>query len=136
MYVNKRISLAESIIEENVKNCYLNEFVDESNYRKISKDDKVLAVAEYALNEYVNTTKIIDAVFNNKDKSDTVFTKVENDLKNNAYFKDIERSAGDITKTKHHKDIKALLVHIQTSKHDKLSGEYTVVLQVAIICLS
>lgn len=97
------------VLEENIKAQYLNEFTTESEYRKLTKNEKVINLSEYAATEYLNTTKVIDAIFNNKKKSDTVFNDLEMKLSGTEFFKDVDRSTGDITRTKNHNNLKNLL---------------------------
>ena len=112
---------ALSVLTENLCNNYTNEYLLKEDFRKLQGEDYKLAMMEYALSEYVNTSKIIDVLFDGKDGKDSVFADVEVSLKGNAYFNDIGRSAGDITRTKHHKDVISLL---QYSEHANQSSSY------------
>jgi hypothetical protein len=116
-------SLGQAILEANLKNQYMNEYVTEKDYRKLSESERLDNFTEYALNEFVNTTAIIDAVFNGKGSAEEQFGKTENGLKTNKYFKDIDSSLGDITRTKDNTNLKALLNYAVAANYQlKLSG--------------
>ena len=94
------------VLSENVKEYFLNEHTSENEFRNMNQTEKMQNLAEYALTEYVNTAKIIDAVF--KGNNQIALAGIGKDVSNSAFFKDIERSNGDITKTKHNNDLKDL----------------------------
>lgn len=96
-------------LEENVKMQFLNEYTTEKEYRALTKNEKVLNLAEYAATEYLNTSRIIKTIFNNKKKSDNIFNGLEMKISNTPFFKDIESSRGNIVETANHTKLKTLL---------------------------
>ncbi|BDH16467.1 MAG: hypothetical protein [Bacteriophage sp.] len=95
------------VLSENVKEYFLNEHTSENEFKSMNQTERMQNLAEYALTEYANTAKIIDAVF--KGNNEITLAGIGKDVSNSAFFKDIERSNGDITKTKHNNDLKDLL---------------------------
>ena len=126
MPILKEIPKGQKILEENLRNQYMNEYTNSDDYRNLTKNEKVDLFAEYALNEFVNTAGIVDALFHNKGNVDEQFGKIEGSLKNNKYFRDIDNSLGDITRTKNNQNLKNILEYaLHANYHNSYSSDGT-----------
>lgn len=127
-----------NVLKENLQEYFLNEFTTVRDFRRLNEEDQMQNFAQYALAEYVNTSNIVDALFNGKE--DEVFGKLGNTVKNTSYMKDITTSNGDITKTMYHKKIVELMDYARVTnsassvKNDKTAkfDEYASTIMVCI----
>ena len=102
-------NLPHNVLLENLSQHYQNEFLSESDFRSLQGEDQQVALAEYALSEFVNTTAVVDALFHGKGSMEDQFGKVEKTIANNALFRELDRSGGDITKVKDFRNLVNLL---------------------------
>lgn len=124
MEPNIRQSL-HNLLDAKVKTQYLNEYTDVKSYRALDKPERQTAIAEYALCEFVNAGQIVDSLFKGKKSiSNEELAKIS--MKDNAFFRDVDRSSGDITKTKYHKHLDNLLNYaIATNQSSSFKSDKT-----------
>lgn len=95
-------------MEQKARSFFMNESVNADAYRKAPLEEKVSNAIHGALCEFANASTVIDTLFKGRKAIDNEeLAKIS--VKDNAYFKDIDKSAGDIKKTKHHTNMKNLL---------------------------
>lgn len=124
MEPNIRHSLTQ-LMESKVEFQFLNEYTDRAAFKALDKSERMTAISEYALCEFVNAGQIVDTLFKGKKSiSNEELGKIS--MKDNAYFKDIDRSAGDITRTKYHKNLQNLLDYaVATNQSSSFKSDKT-----------
>jgi hypothetical protein len=124
MELNVRQSL-NNLMESKVEYQFLNEYVDKRAFKKLDKSERQVAISEYALCEFVNASQIVDSLFKGKKSiNNEELSKIS--MKDNAFFKDVDRTAGDITKTKYHKHLANLLNYaVATNQSSSFKSDKT-----------
>lgn len=95
-------------IQERADKLYFNEFTTRTEFLKLSEMDKKSLIAQHVLIETQSTNDVIDTLFKGKKRIDNEeLSKIS--TKDSDYFRDIDKSVGDIKRTKYHRDTVALL---------------------------
>lgn len=123
MRTPRKQTLVESV-GSRVESFYLNEYADKDSFKKLPDQEKIATALHCGLCEFVNVGNVVNSLFQGKKSIDNEeLAKIS--VKDNAYFKDIDKSAGDISKTKHHNSMKNLLnyaLQINATSNRKSDG--------------